>query len=57
MPAAAIWCGSDVITEAEYAALKHPNLSRSIYKLEDRYRPNDAISTMEEHHPGKNHLD
>lgn len=34
----AVWCGSDAITEAEFSALKHLNLSRFIYSLEDRQR-------------------
>src|SRR2546422_445664 len=38
----AIWCGSDTITEADYARLKHPNLSRFIYELGDRRRRADA---------------
>lgn len=48
-----VWCGSDAISEAEYSALKHSNLSRFIYKLGDRHRLNDAVSTIEEHHPGQ----
>lgn len=49
----AVWCGSDAISEAEYATRKHPNLSRFIYELGDRKRINDAISTIEEHGPGQ----
>jgi len=49
----AVWCGSDAITEAEYAALKQPNLSRFIYELGDRDLIADAIGTIEEHHPGQ----
>ncbi|WKB56024.1 hypothetical protein [Eleftheria terrae] len=32
-----VWCGSDAITEGEYAALKRQNLSRFIYELSDRH--------------------
>lgn len=49
----AIWCGTEAITEADYAALKHPNLSRFIYELGDRELVADAIGTIEEHHPGQ----
>jgi len=49
----AIWCGSDAITEADYATLKQPNLSRFIYELGDRRLLDDAIGTVEEHHPGQ----
>jgi hypothetical protein len=51
-PDDAVWCGSDAITEPDQAALKHPNLSRFIYELGDRQLISDAISTIEEHHPG-----
>lgn len=49
----AIWCGSDAITEADYAKLEHPNLSRFIYELGDRELIADAIGTIEEHHPAQ----
>lgn len=49
----AIWCGSGAITEADYATLKQPNLSRFIYDLGDRRLIDDAIGTIEEHHPGQ----
>jgi hypothetical protein len=49
----AVWCGSDAITDADYATLKHPNLSRFIHKLGDRALVARAIGTIEEHHPGQ----
>lgn len=49
----AVWCGSDAIAEADYATLKHPNLSRFIYELRDRDLIANAIGTIEEHHPGE----
>jgi len=49
----AIWCGSDAISEADYAARQGPNLSRFAYSLEDRVLIDDAVSTIEEHHPGQ----
>ncbi len=48
----AIWSGSDAISEADYAARQWPNLSRFAYSLEDRVLIDDAVSTIEEHHPG-----
>ena len=49
----AIWCGSDAISEADYAARQWPNLSRFTESLEDRVLIDDAVSTIEEHHPGQ----
>jgi len=49
----AVWCGSDAISEADYAARQWPNLSRFAYSLEDRVLIDDAVSTIEEHHPGQ----
>lgn len=49
----AIWCGSDAISEADYAARQWPNLSRFAYSLEERVLIDDAVSTIEEHHPGQ----
>lgn len=49
----AIWSGSDAISEADYAARQWPNLSRFAYSLEDRVLIDDAVSTIEEHHPGQ----
>ena len=47
-----IWCGSDAISEAEYARLKRPSLSRFNYSLEDLELADGAIATVAEHHPG-----
>ena len=49
----AIWSGSDAISEADYAARQWPNLSRFAYSLEDRVLIDDAVSTIEEPHPGQ----
>ncbi|WP_279211695.1 hypothetical protein [Delftia acidovorans] len=49
----AIWCGSDAISVADYAARQWSNLSRFAYSLEDRVLIDDAVSTIEEHHPGQ----
>jgi len=51
----AVWCGSDAISEADYAALEEVNVSRFIYPLQGT--PGDVlagtIDTIEEHHPGE----
>ncbi|RYD39695.1 MAG: hypothetical protein EOP83_36390 [Verrucomicrobiaceae bacterium] len=51
----AVWCGSDAISEADYAALEDLNVSRFVYPLQGE--PADvlagAIDTIEEHHPGE----
>ena len=51
---AAVWCGSDAVSEAEYKSLQNPSVSRFIYPLQDQ--PADvlqgAIYTIEDHHPG-----
>ena len=49
----AIWCGSDTISEAEYAAMRRPGLTRFNYSLADLELDDGAIATVEEHHPGK----
>lgn len=52
---ASVWCGSDAITEAEYQALRAPDLSRFTYSLADA-SANDlarAIDTIREHHPDR----
>lgn len=49
----AVWCGSDAISEKEYEASTARDLSRFIYELADRKLIDDAIATIEEHHPGQ----
>ena len=49
----AIWCGSDTISEAEYATMKRPDLTRFNYSLADLELNDGAIATVEEHHPGQ----
>lgn len=49
----AIWCGSDAISETDYAALEDVNLSRFVYGFGDRSRVDEALATIEEHHPGQ----
>lgn len=51
--AIAIWCGSDAISEADYAVLTDVNVSRFGYPLlsEGDDLIAGAIETIEEHHP------
>ena len=49
----AVWCGSDAITKADYSTLKHANLTRFTYELADRHQIDQAVATIEEHHPGQ----
>jgi hypothetical protein len=49
----AIWCGSDVVSETEYAQLRRPNLSRFDYSLADLEMDDGTLGTVEEHHPGQ----
>ncbi|MBK1690431.1 hypothetical protein [Rubrivivax gelatinosus] len=51
----AVWCGSDAISEANYAALEDVNVSRLIYPLQGESGDvlAGAIDTIEEHHPGE----
>jgi hypothetical protein len=52
---AAVWCGSDAISEADYAARRGATLSRFIYPLQgaDADTLAGALDTIEEHHPGE----
>ncbi|RYH51787.1 MAG: hypothetical protein EON54_14895 [Alcaligenaceae bacterium] len=49
----AVWCGADAISEEACAALPPPRCTRFIYELRDRFLLDDAVSTIEEHHPGQ----
>ena len=49
----AVWCGSDAISEAEYAQISRPHLTRFNYSLADLELDDGAIATVEEHHPGQ----
>jgi hypothetical protein len=52
---AAVWCGSDAITEAEFNTLKEKNITRFTYSLRDADEETiaRAVATIEEHHPGQ----
>ncbi|MFZ6679443.1 hypothetical protein [Undibacterium sp. Tian12W] len=50
-----VWCGSNVLTEAEYDDMSGKNISRFVYPLAS---PADAdfscaLETIADHHPGE----
>jgi len=51
----AVWCGSDAISEVDYAALREANVSRFVFPLLGQSDDvlAGAIDTIEEHHPGE----
>ncbi|WP_436078474.1 hypothetical protein, partial [Acidovorax delafieldii] len=49
----AVWCGADAISETAWAALPAPSCTRFVYELGDGVLVDDAVSTIEEHHPGQ----
>jgi hypothetical protein len=51
-----VWCGSEAISEADWAALPSPQPSRFSYSLTGPDAADyidGAVSTIEEHHPGQ----
>jgi hypothetical protein len=53
-----IWCGANVLSEADFAKLERSNVTRFIYSFEnaDKATIQSALSTIEDHHPGEAHL-
>lgn len=51
----AVWCGSNAISEDEDRARADSNLSRFVYPIDgsDAAAMDDALLTIEEHHPGE----
>ncbi|OYD52398.1 hypothetical protein CGK74_18140 [Thauera propionica] len=49
-----IWCGSDAVSESEFQSLAGQSVTRFIYPLKDEPADviDDALATIEEHHPG-----
>lgn len=49
-----VWCSADAISVEEYSKSHRPGLSRFNYALggPDSALLNDALQTIEEHHPG-----
>jgi hypothetical protein len=52
---ASVWCGADAISNEEFEKLEVRNVTRFIYPLMDADDSviADALSTVEEHHPGE----
>ncbi len=50
-----VWCGSDAISEKEFAKYNGGNLTRFIYSLSDASAEilEGAVETMREHHPNE----
>jgi hypothetical protein len=55
MTGAAVWCGSDAITQEEYETSKPTGLNRFIFELgnADEQTLLHAVQTIEEHHPNE----
>jgi len=51
----AVWCGADAVSQEEFDKLRGQNLTRFTYALlgADEETMADALSTIEEHHPGE----
>ena len=49
----AVWCGADAISETAWAALPAPKCTRFVHELRDLVLLDDALGTIEEHHPGQ----
>ena len=49
-----VWCGSDAVSESEFESLVGKSVTRFIYPLKDEPADviDDALSAIEEHHPG-----
>ena len=52
-PGAPVWCGSDAISQDEFAAMAGAGLTRFEYVLGTRDLLPDALGTIAEHHPGE----
>lgn len=51
-PGVTVWCGADAISECDYAAIPAADRpTRFIYDLADRFLLDDALGTIQEHHP------
>lgn len=50
-----IWCSADALSEREFDNLERGNVTRLHYSLADADKATmqDAIATIEEHHPGE----
>lgn len=50
-----VWCGADVLSEEEFEQLGRGNVTRfsCSFANADKAALKDALSTIEEHHPGE----
>lgn len=50
-----VWCGTNALSEAEFAKLERSNVTRLTYSLAsaDKATIQRALSTIKEHHPGE----
>jgi hypothetical protein len=50
-----VWCSADALSEAEFEQLERGNVTRFSYSFADvdKATIQDALATIEEHHPGK----
>jgi len=50
-----VWCSADALSEIEFDNLERGNVTRLNYSLADADEAmmQDAIATIEEHHPGE----
>lgn len=50
-----IWCSADALSEAEFEKLERGNVTRFTYSFADADKATiqDALATIEEHHPGE----
>ena len=51
----AVWCGTDAISEEDFAALRGAYLTRLAYELgaRDPLVLEDALDTIDQHHPSE----
>ncbi len=50
-----VWCSADALSEAEFEKLERGNVARFTYSFADADKATiqDALATIEEHHPGE----
>jgi hypothetical protein len=50
-----VWCSADALSEEEFEQLERGNVTRFAYSFAnaDKATMKDALSTIEEHHPGE----
>lgn len=50
-----VWCSADALSEEEFEKLERGNVTRFTYSFAnaDQATLKDALSTIEEHHPGE----